>query len=949
MRGHHIYTSSWFKYGSNIRNPGTYTVELTGGLFGSNTEEIVFNLNQMCASVPESLAPRNTDQSLLRIYHILPDSTVVSRSWFVTDEITGRGTVPYTYSLIFRGNDNEDFLYNPAGACDIKSAEPYQSFRRRAGVDGPTESSRYYDHSKEYNSPFPFDQNKWKTVFGLDDELFLKYYISLGRAICFRGNARIAVILRKDWDGEKFILATLSLLPLFMKRKFAAASRWTGMMDGSGSTAVNGIHLLCYYDESPVSESGFPVIDFTGAGRHANIAAPSFSTTESMFARWIWENIDKHGRLISYESFLESWFSGVLDKMPFIVVANIFYLWQNRDIDNYDLAKECLLLVAESFPRNFGKYAFISSTLKTIINRLRERIETSDFENEIVQAACLLAKNGSTDARKLVQELFGVFKQKKCWGKLAIVLKYYRSVILGSDAENVGEEGENALRKLGLCLDNKDKECAKIALESLIDRCQNLRKAVLQSDRVMAEGCLSEYKLLSSNIKNIKGVSAFPDTFFQINDITEINATVAEHFYNLEKFHVEELSYTPTIEHWLRTVNRVINIEVEHRRELWRLYYRRIPDRKKCLDKLERQNQVLAELAESSADVNREVAEYYKNNFISKWKTAAFPLDSDQTWEYLKKWHERLSKVKPVEKEVLEYIRRQIALNEENIVSLAEGLSTEYIQMAAELYRDVGPLNKILEDIKKVDQSAAEKDEYLYFDGLGEKAYPNPPLPIIRRMHYWHNKTANAPVKWSFAVAEGDSGSIDLDLYLALRRSKKNAGAEETGVLELLHQFADIVAGHYKNRFDFDTDKLIRNSITRSKEIKQKISNRYFEKTDVLAEFKNLRDLPIKEVIGTTIYNLLGNRVDEKIRDVYWPQKIKSFDDVADPVILVILGIFIVVISLMGLLSLEGENVIPHLCSSTVLMISPYVLAALIIVVSFISAVSLLKEGGKRY
>ena len=227
-------------------------------------------------------------------------------------------------------------------------------------------------------------------------------------------------------NSEKFILATLSLLPRFMKRKFAAVSKWTGMMDGSGCNAVNGIQLLCYYEELPVSESGFPVIDLTGAGKHANIAAPTFP--EANYTAWIWENMDEYRKLFDYDEFVESTFLSVLNKIPFEVIANTYLLWQYRNVDNYEIAKISLLLIAGSFAKNFSKFEFIDNTLEKVIGRLLKNLEISDYDDKKVQATCVLAANGSAGAKKLVEALFSELKSGECWDRLAIVLQYYKSV-----------------------------------------------------------------------------------------------------------------------------------------------------------------------------------------------------------------------------------------------------------------------------------------------------------------------------------------------------------------------------------------------------------------------------------------------------------------------------------------------------------------------------------------
>lgn len=976
MRGHHIYTSSWFKYGSNSKNPGTYTVELTRDIFGSDTDDVIFKLNQMCSSVPESLAPRNTNESVLRIYHILPDTTVVSRSWFVTDEITGRGTVPYTHSLLFRGDDNERFLRYPSKAYEISSVEPYKSYKGRVSTDAPTELSTKYDPRKEdYKEPFVFSKNEWIADFGLDEDLFAKYYISLGRAVCVKGNTRVAVILRKNMDSEKLILATLSILPMFMKRKFAAASKWTGMMDGSGSNAVNGIQLLCYYDESPVSESGFPVIDLTGAGRHANIAVPTFTETELNYARWIWRNIDESKKLSEYENFIELTFSSVLDKIPFVVVANSFFLWVNRNVDTYEVARKGLVLIARSFAKNFAKFEFINKSLDKAINKLLENVQVSDYDSEKVQAVCLLATNGSASAKKLVDALFVAFKDEQCWDRLAIVLQYYKSV-LELTAERTTTERATAIGNLWSCLNlsDKSKECVRIAFEPLRIHCQNLREIILTSkEKSKSDEAFSNYKKLSESLNKFN----LPNTFFQLKDIPEINTIDAERFFELEKFDVGTLAYIPSTQHWVKAINWAANLAVERRSGLWYLYWDTIKNKGEYIIALEKaakinpngQNRVLAELIRSSVNVEKEIANYYKEDFASKWNAATYPLDSDETWKYMKEWLERLRKVRLIEQSVLEYIHELIGLTKDNIDKLAERLSRESFQTAASLYNNVESLKVLLQEINEVDLSAAERGDK-YFSGLANKIKNGSISPIsINRMLYWHSINPNAPAEWAFVIALARNGSKSIyvvDYYLELRQSKTNAAA---GIAEVLELFKIVsIATDYKNPYKNEATSItditdsVRNRL-------QRIDKEYYEKIDVRFAFRNLPDSEHKDRIASTVYDVLDKRVDEAIRSEYRPKRFKhsyvlieSDDYILDPTVLCILVVFLATIAGAGFFSFcKGIAIIGEVSVESIALILsyilggevtalilPYMLTVLIIIATILSARRILRNGGNQ-
>lgn len=957
MIGHHIYTSSYFKYGSNSKNPGTYTVELTQDIFGTDTDEVIFKLNQMCASVPETLTPRNTNESILRLYHILPDTTIISRSWFVTDEITNRGTVPYSHSLIFRGRDNEKFLKNPAKSFDINSTEHYKSYLERVNTDSPTKLSTKYDpKSEDYNEPFIFSKNDWITEFGLDSDLFAKYYISLGRAVCGKGNSHVAVILNKNMDGEKFILATLSLLPQFMKRKFAAVSKWTGMMDGSGSTAVNGIHLLCYYDESPMSESGFPVVDLTGEGRHANIAAPT--GPESGYAAWIWQNIDDRAKLSEYDEFIEINFSSVLNKIPFEVIANTFVLWRNKNIEHCDNKVLTLmtLLIAGSFAKNFSKFDFISSTLERITDRLLNKVEISAYDDKTVQAVCVLAANGSAGAKKLVSALFTELKDQECWDRLVIVLQYYKSFF---ETTHIGDsERLTALSSLWACisLGSKSRECAEIAHEPLIAYCRKLRETIL-ADRENSETAFLNYTKL---IVDLKKAFELTDSFFQLRELGKDHSIDAERFFELEKFDIETLGYVPTIQHWIQAIDYTANLTVKHRSELWLLYYSKVREsREEYLSALEKekkaivgeQNQVLVELCESD-EVTGEIIQYYREKFDTVWNGTSHSLDSDETWKYVNEWLERLHRVPPIEEILLPYICEKIGLTRDNIIPLAECLSGKSFETAAKLYKDDNLLYPTLESITKIDGTAGfqgnvfNSDINIYNDmyNVSKKTL------FINRLKYWYNKFPEPPLEWAveIALSIGGSGSAFISQYLDLRVSKTGLSSGKAEAIELF-KLVNIL--HSDNKIS---------NLNSLKYRLESIDKKYFKDYDVQLRFSSIKDPKVKNDIGYFIYNILDNdkSVPDDIKSFYSPHNRKrnvvaeNDGPILDNFTLGLLTVFLILFAGVAEFILfyfcEGAAGIAEVMGKGFAVVFPYAMSGLILITTVISAISLLRNGGNE-
>lgn len=960
MVGHHIYTSSYFKYGSHTRNPGTYTVELTQDIFGADTDEVIFKLNQMCASVPESLTPRNTNESILRLYHILPDTTIVTRSWFVTDEITNRGTVPYSHSLIFRGSDNEKFLKNPAKAFDINSAEPYKSYLERVNIDSPTKLSTKYDPREEdYSEPFAIRKDDWITQFGMDSELFAKYYISLGRAVCGKGSSRVAVILPKGMDGERLILATLSLLPQFMKRKFAAVSKWTGMMDGSGSTAVNGIQLLCYYDELPVSESGFPIIDLTGQGRHANIATPT--GPESGYAAWIWQNLDDRGKISEYDQFIEANFSSVLSKIPFEVIANTYVLWMNKNIEHCSNKNLTLmmLLIAGSFAKNFPKFDFISNTLERITIRLLNNADITDYDGKTVQAACVLAANGSAGAKELVDALFDAFRKVKneekndeYWEKLFIVLQYYRSVY---ETGQNNPDKNKAISKLyeSLSFTEKNQKCEKIAHEALIINCRHLRDTIL-TDKEDSDKAFSLYKIRSVVFKNVFGL---PDTFFQLKDEGKNHAFDAERFFELEKFDIETLGYVPTIQHWIQAIDYAENLTVQRRAELWMLYYSKIKENKEeyisTLEKEKKaivggQNQVLTELCDSE-EAAAEIAGYYREKFNTAWISASHPMDSDETWRFMHEWIERLHKVPPIKDVVLPYFCEKIGLTRDDVAVLAERLSAESVKTAARLYKKDEPVYNALNNIIKVD-ARAEFRELMFFSDMVNGFLKS---LSINRLKYWYDKLPDPPLEWAVEIASsyGTSGHSFISHYLDLRMRKTSRLTEIAQAIELFKLVNILPADNKTSIINSLKSKLC------------SIDRECFKDFNVQMRFGSIKESMEKKDIGLFIYNFLSEdrNMPEEIMNVYSPHNRKRGYTVVvndepefDYFSLRLLTIFFILFAGIAQLILfcfsdgAGPARIAEFMGKGFALVVPYVLSGLILITTIISVISLLRNGGNE-
>jgi len=108
------------------------------------------------------------------------------------------------------------------------------------------------------------------------------------------------------------------------------------MMDGGSSGATNGLQLLCYWDEVPVSDARFPVIDLTKLGGNIN-----WGTIAKKYAGWVWSHLDDVRTLSKFEAFLVNVFDSVLDRMPFEVVEDCFSLWDFFVVKKTALLRAC--------------------------------------------------------------------------------------------------------------------------------------------------------------------------------------------------------------------------------------------------------------------------------------------------------------------------------------------------------------------------------------------------------------------------------------------------------------------------------------------------------------------------------------------------------------------------------------------------------------------------------
>jgi len=431
-------------------------VELSDGLFAPDTNEvIVHKLNPIFGGTQASIAGRNLGQSLLRLFHPTPSSTLVSRSYFVDDVITNRGTVQYSFGLVFMREASERFLSRPQRAFELSAFEPYEEFIKRVTEEGSlTYSGKYDPRPEDYNKRLDLSREAWVRL-GFNEKIFIDFFNSLGMAIgSQKGDSKVAVMLPEGRDGEALIFTVLSILPPWLRRKFGAASRWAGSAEGSSAAALDGMQLVCYVGEKPPHDTTAAVIDLTGAGQHRNIEP--VTEEQLALAKWYWENIESQDALEAFEGYMLTRYKQLMDKMPFAVFAHCFWLWLTfheniqaglfkiEDL-TFSMAARAITSLAIAFGRNidehFTNLAMLNSIFKTYESNL-DGVPASDVSAATVHAICSLAsvdveiKLGGLKTRDLVKPLFDKFYSAGEWTKLELILQYYAKIIKDGKPED---------------------------------------------------------------------------------------------------------------------------------------------------------------------------------------------------------------------------------------------------------------------------------------------------------------------------------------------------------------------------------------------------------------------------------------------------------------------------------------------------------------------------------
>ncbi|MDR3278567.1 MAG: hypothetical protein LBT12_07310 [Oscillospiraceae bacterium] len=810
MRGHHTYTRSWFAHGGRTKNAGTFTVELTAGVFDA-PDDAIGKINPKCASVPEKLAPLGAEHSLLRIYHPYADATVVTRSWTVSDKITGRGVVPYSFSLLFGGKDNDMFLRAPAKAFDPRSFEPYQEYAARAGASPdaqPALSVRFDPNPDDYKQPVAVPRRVWENA-GFNEEVFVTLFVSLCAAMSPAPNsntrAKVALKMLDGANSEALVLMMLSVFPHWFKRKFAASAAWTGAMDGAASTAIDGMHLICYIGEEPYSEVKFPTVDLTN-GTARNLDDAVFTETATAYARWMWANIDNADERGEFETFLYKTFPAVPDRMPFYVVANSHYLWrlfEAKAFDlNFDTSLAALDAVAAAFSKSVGRYAFVGDSLTQCLTFLSERERAAsgqwqgaDYTPEQVRVLCTLALSDAAGAAELAALLYGRFFQSKQFDNLDVLLHYNASRLNGDAPAEVKRDARDRLMQAAAEASGAAAHCRETAREGLMKFAQSLRTVILTQHDPAFTDAFGEYKTITALLRK---EDKLPQEFFTLppggKDV------IFSGFINMELYDLDTLGRAPKPEFWnfvdaLRDPEERFSAQDskigKRRSTLFKAYWLYYDgDRTRYAFALEKLKPTfIGELLNVDDDkvrngltIRDELTGIFFDGFENEWAHVddfERRLDADETWSFVKAWLNRFETAgfQLGSDGILGMARNVIRLTPERMTELAGALSPASFEVILRLWGDSEDFSRSLDIIDAVDNAGDFIAARRFWERNADAGL------CVTRMFFRYKRRDDPPLEWAVAIIAAEvnyKGQFSVKDFVKLR------GAESAELNESL-------------------------------------------------------------------------------------------------------------------------------------------------------------------
>ena len=360
MQGKHLFLRC--KDAQN--NAGTWTAAITPGLLSqSEVRDLIeprCNINEQFArACMTSPAPN----SILRVYHPGPEFTVVTRSTWETDRLTGDGRKgAYSVSRLLTGEDAEQFTRQYAGAFDAAQFEPYDTLVHRA--------MNNYGRVTLGEAGDIFQNGAWEPSFqvfdqvGITPETFL--WLMEGVYAALQKNSHFAVFLPKNlrdrWEREGddqttelLIKAVMALLPPETRSIFGFASHWNSQLD---DRMVDGMHLVFVQAEpsqvyNELRQNSVGILDLA-SGQKAGLSKQEAPT----YFRFLWEHLSDYRAIEKFWAFGAEHYGKVLRSLADTAGALecIFMLYQYDLQPNQSGAfKKQLFLTAARYFAGAGK------------------------------------------------------------------------------------------------------------------------------------------------------------------------------------------------------------------------------------------------------------------------------------------------------------------------------------------------------------------------------------------------------------------------------------------------------------------------------------------------------------------------------------------------------------------------------------------------------------------
>ncbi|MCL2573828.1 MAG: hypothetical protein FWE34_04655 [Defluviitaleaceae bacterium] len=817
MTGHHIYTRSWYEYGSRSKNPGTFTVELTDGLFAPDANDIIYrSLNPVFSGTQPSTTGYSLEGSLLRLFHPTPESTVVARSYFVNDEITGRGQVQYSHSLVFTRGAKEHFLANPQHAFKYAACEPYEEFFKRVQQEGALTYTDAYDPKPSDYSPdtaASYSRQDW-TKLGFNEETFIDFFTSLGKAITApKGDKKVAVVLPANNNGEALILMVLSILPSWLRRKFGAASRWTGVMEGGVAAAVGGMQLVCYMDTPPPYDVSAAVVDLVKYN-HRNIEP--ILEEQAELAKWYWENIDSPDVLNNMTDYMLGEYKQLMGKMPYPVFAHCFWLWHtfranaNKDVA-FSAASRAINSLVSAFGRNLSDYFTDTDILAKIFQTYSDKLGTArnvEVHESTVRAICQLAKTnarmGGVNTQDLVNPLFEKLFEAGEWSKLEFVQQYYAACMKERSREHAGKilEAFDAFKKMLECPDKKAADVASAALSEFMS--SSIPDILLGS-----ENHRKTYKIIARGLKKAGRQVSYSAVAWE--DVPK-NAVASREFYNLEKFNREEIANLrpPGSKQIDNIMNGIQWMDAKEKDEavadLLELYWQ--SDELKNPVQLQKYINYLHENTKLPLFLKYGIgADDIRLVFVEKLNNMAFEIESasfDEKINVYSKWQNILLEECGFDGNdaIMEgFSDRWETLVFPNLELMCKTASPKAWRQLANMIKDSKKAESIIAKfINDIDDLAGSEGDFSKTFKMWDAAARY----LLPRMEYWFGRITNPPLEWALSRAVLEARLQNVNIIADAIYDYSGIGRSNTQDLLTLYGVLDLVFATTK-RYDTDT------------------------------------------------------------------------------------------------------------------------------------------------